>query len=314
MYSTQAYMPSFRPADGFRIVDKPQALAQLASMDSGGVVWLNTLDTLGRNVPDRRGIFHWDPSRGRNGLLRAIDSCWDALCLNALPYADETRRGMLNFLLPYYQREQSSLGVVFFESCRDILQKRFVGTEAKVKISQRADTSDVPRCQRVSYDLARDSTIRLWGKASAKQESIQPRGLRFATPSNRPIHDCVFSKTRFWRDVDGGDGVYYTRPYDVWCLSTPEVDYELLLRGRYPTQASRLIGGSINPSRLITWLAIDPVTGMTGNYCFDIDAVSGELLTLRWTSQELTMLAETDPRFDRWLYNARYGNDYVVHG
>ncbi|MCA9217361.1 MAG: hypothetical protein KDB27_30040, partial [Planctomycetales bacterium] len=61
-------------------------------------------------------------------------------------------------------------------------------------------------------------------------------------------------------------------------------------------------------------ILVDPITGMAGNYCFDLDPVTGGILTLRWTRQPLEMLAASDPRFDRWLFNAIEGFDYVTHG
>jgi hypothetical protein len=92
------------------------------------------------------------------------------------------------------------------------------------------------------------------------------------------------------------------------------MDASLLEAGQYPARVAHFVGDNINPARLMSWMSLDIETGMAGNYCFDFDPYSGELLTIRWTRQELEMLIHSDPRFDRWLFEATYGHDYLTNG
>ncbi|MCA9214254.1 MAG: hypothetical protein KDB27_14380, partial [Planctomycetales bacterium] len=299
--TNSAFLPGYIPSDGLRVVGDSARLSELAGKHNGAVVWQGALQSVieDKGIVDCRGIYHWNAENGKQALMKAVNFCVDALQLKDLPDWKHSRDGLVNFLEPYYAEEPECLAFVFFESCRDSLLNRFQLEDARVQIRQvpapnlKSSFADVPFVDVCHKPLKIRS-------ARQAEHLLDPKLLDFAAPEGYRLNEVHFSRTTYRRLVTTSED-RFNSDFDTWFLCSQE-DRQMLELGEYPSRWTHLRRGSLNIARLMSWILVDPITGMAGNYCFDLDPVTGGILTLRWTRQPLEMLAASDPRFDRWLF------------
>ena len=194
----------------------------------------------------------------------------------------------------FYTESGNAVAWVMVESCRDSIRLRHRGFKETLYPSTRPDfrfrANGIE--DRVKIPLLNGI-------------DLSTDGLRMMLPTGLKFKDTYFTRMAVQRTLAVDSSPRPLRGHwTTWCLASPDADREALSRGSAPASGQWLIAGGINPARLMTWVKLDVIHGLTDCYAVDVHPDSGDIFSIRYARVPLRMQIELDPWLDDWLLTA----------